>query len=50
MQTTKYEKHSPRQRRQKLVNLLASVPNLLQVVKYSKVRVSNPQELCWYLD
>jgi len=32
------------------VNSLASVPNLSQVVKYSEVRVSNPQGLCLYLD
>ena len=33
-----------------IVNSLASVPNLSQVVKYSEVRVSNPQGLCLYLD
>ena len=43
MQTAKYEKQSPRQWRQQLVNSLASVPNLSQVLKYSEVRVSNPQ-------
>jgi len=35
---------------QKLVDSLASVPNLSQVVKYSKVRVSNPHGFCLYLD
>ena len=48
--TTKYEKLSPQQWCQKLVNQLASVPILWQVVKYSEVRVSNPQGLCLYLD
>ena len=33
-----------------IVNSLASVPNLSQVVKYSEVRVSNPHELCLYLN
>jgi len=37
---TKCEKKSPRQRHQKLVNGLASAPNV-QVVKNSEVRVSN---------
>jgi len=32
------------------VNSLTSVPNLSQVVKYSEVRVPNPQGLCLYLD
>ena len=34
----------------KPVNLLASASNLSQAVKYSEVRVSNPQGLCLYLD
>jgi len=37
MQIIKYEKQSPRQQRQKLVNSLTGVPNLSQVVKYSEV-------------
>ena len=41
--TTKYGNQSPQQQRQKLVNLLASVPILSQVVKIKiEVQVSNP--------
>jgi len=48
--TTKYGNQSPQQQRQKLVNLLASVPILSQVVKIKiEVQVSNPQGLWLYL-
>jgi len=47
---TKYENQSLRQRRQKLVNRLASVPILSQVVKIKmEVQVSNPHGLWLYL-
>ena len=48
--TTKYENQNLRQRRQKLVNRLASVPILSQVVKIKmEVQVSNPLRLWLYL-
>ena len=48
--TTKYENQNLRQRRQKLVNRLASVPILSQVVKIKmEVQVSILQGLWLYL-
>ena len=48
--TTKYENQNLRQRRQKLVTRLTSVPILSQVVKIKmEVQVSNLQGLWLYL-